>query len=213
MRNRLTGLSATLVLTTLPTLVQAASEGGAAGGGESASGGGEGGLPLLSTSLAQVIFTLLLFAALLFVLAKYVWPHVLKTLQDREAKIRDDLTEAERANKEAQQTLAQYKQQLADAQKESQKIIEQTRQEANQLAEQWKNETRQELQHMRQRAEQEITAAKEQAVNDLYEQVATLSTDVAGRILQREISEADQKTLIEQSLRDLEKSQKIKSPK
>jgi F-type H+-transporting ATPase subunit b len=179
--------------------------GGAHGGSESEAP------PLLNVTPGQYFWTLLLFLALLLVLAKFVWPHVLKTLQDREAKIRDDLTEAERANKEAQQTLEQYKKQLADAQKESQQIIEQSRTEAQQLAEQWKNETRQELQQMRQRAEQEIQAAKEQAVSDLYEQAATLSTDVAGRILQREISEADQKELIEQSLRDLEKSQKIKS--
>jgi F-type H+-transporting ATPase subunit b len=169
-------------------------------------GGGEGGLPLLGTSLAQVIFTLLLFGALLFVLGKFVWPHILKSLQDREQKIRSDLEEAEQANKQAQETLAQYKQQLSEAQKESQRIIEQSRQESQELAKQWKQQTQQELQQMRQRAEQEIQAAKEQAVSELYEQSATLATDVAGRILQREISASDQQQLIEQSLRELEQS-------
>jgi F-type H+-transporting ATPase subunit b len=196
---------------------QAQSAAGEQAHGESAGGEAHGGEasgekpPLLNVTPGQYVWTLLLFLALLFVLGKFVWPHVLKTLQDRESKIRDDLGEAERANKEAQDTLAQYKQQLAEAQKESQKIIEQSRTEAQQLAEQWKEETRQELQQMRQRAEQEISAAREQAISELYEQAATLSTDVAGRILQRQISEADQKELIEQSLRDLEKTQKVKS--
>jgi F-type H+-transporting ATPase subunit b len=164
--------------------------------------------PLLNVTLGQYFWTLLLFVALLFVLGKFVWPHILKGLQDREQKMRSDLEEAEQANKTAQQTLDQYKQQLAEAQKESQRIIEQSREESQQLAKQWKQQTQQELQQMRERAEQEIKAAKEQAVNELYEQSATLATDVAGRILQREISAEDQKQLVEQSLRELEKTPK-----
>lgn len=162
--------------------------------------------PLLNVTPGQYFWTLLLFLALLFVLGKWVWPPILQSLQQREQKIRDDLTQAEQANQQAQDTLAQYKQQLAEAQRESQKIIDQSRQEAQQLANQWKEQTQQELNQMRQRAEQEIRAAKEQAVSELYEQSATLATQVAGRILQREINADDQQELIEQSLRELEQS-------
>jgi F-type H+-transporting ATPase subunit b len=183
-----------------PALVRAASE---SDGG----GGSEGGIPLLSTTVSQFLLTLILFGALLFILGKFVWPHILKTLQDRESKMREDLKQAEQANKEAQQTLEQYKQQLAEAQKESQRIIDQSRSEAEELKKQWKQQTQQELDQMRQRAEQEIAAAKEQAVNELYEQSAALATDVAGRILGREISAEDQKQLVEQSLRELEQRQ------
>jgi F-type H+-transporting ATPase subunit b len=157
--------------------------------------------------VSQFLLTLILFGALLFILGKFVWPHILKTLQDRESKMREDLKQAEQANKEAQQTLEQYKQQLAEAQKESQRIIDQSRSEAEELKKQWKQQTQQELDQMRQRAEQEIAAAKEQAVNELYEQSAALATDVAGRILGREISAEDQKQLVEQSLRELEQRQ------
>lgn len=180
-------------------------------GGEAHGEGGDGhgeaeSPPLLNVSPGQYFWTLLLFLALLAVLGKWVWPPILKALQDRESKIREDLKQAEQANQQAQQTLDQYKQQLAEAQKESQRIIDQSRQEAQTLAKQWKEQTQQELDQMRQRAEQEIRTAKEQAIGDLYEQSARVATDVAGRILQREISDADQKELIEQSLRELERT-------
>jgi len=204
MVSRLTASVTGFAIAAMPLVAAAAS----GGGGNNGEGGGGGGLPLLSTSVAQFVFTLLLFLALLFILSKFVWPHILKTLQDREQKMRSDLQQAEQANKEAQETLDKYKQQLAEAQKESQRIIEQSRQEAEELKKQWKQQTQQELQQMRERAQQEISAAKEQAINDLYEQSAALATDVAGRILQREISDRDQKELIEQSLRQLEKTPK-----
>jgi F-type H+-transporting ATPase subunit b len=180
----------------MPAVTLAAEEGG----------GDEGGLPLLTTTVGQFFWTLVLFLALLFVLAKWVWPPILESLQQREQKIRGDLERAEQARKEAEQTLSQYKQQLAEAQKESQQIIEQSRNEAQQLAQQWRDQTQQELEQMRERARQEIRAAKEQAIGDLYEQSAALATDVAGRMLQREITADDQKQLIEQSLREMEQS-------
>ena len=187
------------LLTAAPAALQAASEGGA-NGGEADSP------PLLNVDPGMYFWQIVLFLALFAVLAKFVWPPILKTLQDREEKMRDDLKQAEEANKQAQQTLDQYKQQLAEAQKESQRIIEQARDEAQQLKSQLKEETNQELTQMRQRAEQEIGTAKEQAISDIYDQTATLATQVAGRILQRQISEQDQKELVEQSLREIEQS-------
>ena len=56
---------------------------------------------------------------------------------------------------------------------------------------------------MRQRAEGDITAAKVQALSEIYEEVATISTSVAGRILQRQINPEDQQRLVEESLKQL----------
>ena len=56
---------------------------------------------------------------------------------------------------------------------------------------------------MRQRAQADILAAKTAAVNDIYAQTAQLATQVAGRILRREINVQDQQALVEQSLREL----------
>ena len=57
-----------------------------------------------------------------------------------------------------------------------------------------------------QRNRGEIESAKEQAINEIHAHLAELSTQIAGKILQREISAADQQTLVNESLAELTQS-------
>lgn len=155
---------------------------------------------ILDVDLMSAIVNLIVFLLLLAILAKFVWPPILKGLQDREGKIRSDLESAERANREAAATLSQYKAQLAEAQREAQRVIEQSKQDAQRVAAQLKEQAQNEITASRQRAENEIRTAKEQALAEIYEQTANLATQVAGQILQREIRPEDQQALVQQSL-------------
>lgn len=168
--------------------------------GEAGAGGGG----LLDVQWGPLLWQLILFGVLLAVLGFFVWPQILKGLQQREAKMRSDLEGAERANREAAATLQQYKQQLADAQREAQKMIDQSRTDAQRVAAQIKEQAQADIQQMRQRAQNEIRTAKEQALAEIYEQTATLATRVAGQILQREIRPEDHQTLVRESLNGLE---------
>ena len=59
---------------------------------------------------------------------------------------------------------------------------------------------------MKERAEAEITSAKDAALSEVYAQTAELSTQIAGRILKREINAADQQQLVSDSLAELGKA-------
>jgi len=157
-------------------------------------------------TIAQSIAAIIAFLVLLAILHKLAWKPILTGLQDREQKIREDLEQAERANQEAKQTLAEYEKKLAEAQEEARHIVDQSRQDAEKVAAQRKEEMQTELTNLRQRAEQDITAAKQQALSEIYTTVATLSTDVAQRILQREINTDDQQRLVQESLDELNRS-------
>ena len=154
----------------------------------------------------QAIAAAVVFLSLFFILKLKAWGPILKGLQDREEKISNDLSDAERSAKMAQDTLKEYQAKLADAQEEARKAIEQARADATKLASQLKEQTQEEIASIRDRAEKDIAAAKEQAVADLHAQAAELATAVAGRILRREISAADQKQLVDESLAELTKS-------
>ena len=163
--------------------------------------------PLLNVAPGMYFWQVLLFLVLLAVLAKFVWPHILQGLRDREEKQRNDLAQAEQQRKEAEASLQQYKQQLAEARKEAQQIVEQSRSEAQKVGDELKAQANQEIQQMRQRAQRDIENAKQQAVSDVYDRTAELATHIAGRILQREISPDDQKALVEQSLNEMAQAQ------
>lgn len=159
--------------------------------------------PVLYQEAAWTIVVFLVFFA---VLSLVVWPKILAALKAREEKEERDLVAAESAAKEAKETLAQYKQQLAEAQRESQRIIEQSRSDAQRIGAELKEQAQADINQMRQRAEQDIANAKQQAIVELHAHAAELATTVAGRILKREIKPDDHETLIRDSLNELSRA-------
>jgi F-type H+-transporting ATPase subunit b len=176
-----------LAVTLMPTLAAEAAH-----GGETSS--------VFAGTIAQSIAAAIVFLVLVALLYKKAWGPILRGLQDREQRIKEDLERADRSSHEADRKLAEYKKQLADAQVEAQKVIEQARKDADRIAAQLKDDAQTQITAMRDRAGRDITAAKEQAIADLYAQAGTLATHVAGRILQREIRPEDQQQLINESL-------------
>jgi len=162
---------------------------------------------LLSVDYGSAVWTIVLFALLVAVLGKFAWPPILRGLQDREQKIRGDLENAEKATRDATQTLKDYHAKLAATNEESRKLIAEAKGEADRVATQLKDKAQTDIDMMKQRAKQEITTAKEQAINDIYAQTAELATQVAGRILQREIRPEDQQQLIQDSLQQFRSTQ------
>lgn len=155
---------------------------------------------LIDFKWQEAVYTIVVFALFFIVLSVFVWPKILAALQAREDKVRGDLKSAEEAAKEASATLASYKQQLAEAQKQAQQIVDESRGAAQKVAAQLKDEAQAQITQMKDRAEADIESAKERAVSEIYEQGATLATQVAGQILRREINAADQATLIKESI-------------
>ena len=84
-------------------------------------------------------------------------------------------------------------------------MIDQSRGDAQRVAAEIKDDTQNEINQMKERAQQDIGAAKEQALGEIYQQTAALATDVAGRILQRQIDETDQQRQVDESLGQLKR--------
>ena len=154
-------------------------------------------------TIYQAVAAAVVFIVVLIVLKKTAWGKILQGLQDRETRIKNDLEGAERSAKEAQKTLNEYQQQLAAANDEVRQVIDQGRADAQKIAAQIKQQAQDEIGQMRNRAESEIAAAKEQALNEIYAETATLATEVAGRILKRQISVEDQQQLVQDALAEL----------
>ncbi len=153
----------------------------------------------------EMVWTIVVFLIFFGVLSVAVWPKILKALQDREEKQRKDLLAAERAAKDAEKTLGEYKTQLAAAQKEAQRIVDESRTAAQQVAASVKADAEREITQLKERTQREIAAAKESALADIYEQSAVLSTQIAGRILKRELNPQDQQALVTESLQQLQR--------
>jgi F-type H+-transporting ATPase subunit b len=174
-----------------------------------AHGGAEAPPTVFAGTMLQSVAAIVVFLLLLALLYKYAWGPILSGLQERENKIKRDLEEAEASARQAAETLRQHEQKLAAAQAEAQELIERGRADATKLSAQLRADTQAEIDQIRKRAEADIRSAKQQAINELYAEAANLSTQIAEKILKRQMNPEDHRALIQQSLAEL--SQKPQS--
>lgn len=184
----MTRLVALLVLAT-PTLALAAEGGGSPS-------------PFAGT-IAQSIAALLVFFIVFAVLKAKAWGPILKGLNDRESKIREDLLSAERARNDAQKALADYKAQIAGADAQIREKLAGATKDAEAIATRMKMQAQQEAEDAKARATKEIDEARKNAIADVQNQAASIGTLVASKILKRSINEQDQADLVRASLDEM----------
>ncbi len=166
----------------------------------------QGPIPTQYQGLAPAITAIIAFGIVLGVIYVVIWPKMSKGLDERANKIKDEIAAAERARKQAADALDEYEKNLAEARAEAKQMLEQTKAEQAELAASLKAKADKELTELRDRARQDIEAAKRAAVNELYAESVTLASNIAGKILQREVSAGDQQRLVEESLAEMKAS-------
>ena len=150
--------------------------------------------------------TIVVFVIFLLLASKFVWPHILNGLDQRDQKLRDDLEAAEEARQQANAALLEYEEELKKARTEAGEMIATARQDAKAAAEELRSNNTRELAEMKHAATADINAAKKAAIGELHAEASTLAVAIASRILNREISSEDQQSLLSESLAELGQS-------
>ena len=163
----------------------------------------EGGANPVSFQALPAITAFTVFGVVFVVLAKFVWPKVAKGLDDRNAKIVGEIKAAEDARAAAKAAQAEFERSLANARDEAANMIKQARADAQRVADELKARNEQELAERVSRANADIEAARKAAVAELHAQSAALATDIASRILRRQVNDQDNQRLVQESLQEL----------
>jgi len=161
--------------------------------------------PIESGTLANAVATVITFGLVVVILGKFVWPHVLKALKDRENFIRESLESAKRDRQEAEQRLQEYLDQIKNARQEATAIVEEGRRDSEVLRRKVQDEAKQEADAILVRAKREIGIARDTAVKDLYSLSGELATNLAGKILQKELDASTHERLIQESIEQIAK--------
>jgi F-type H+-transporting ATPase subunit b len=146
------------------------------------------------------IYTFVVFALLMVLLYKFAWGPIAKGLDARESGIAKMIADAKTASETASKQLQQYELRLTQAQEEAGKIIGEARRQADAVAASIKAEAEAAAQKERDRAVAEIASAKNQALREIAQKSVTTAVDLAGKIIRREVREADHQQLIAESL-------------
>jgi len=158
---------------------------------------------LFAGDLGNSVWTLQIFVVVLLVLGKFAWGPILKALQARESYILESLEKAKREREDAELRRREYEERLAQARTEATAIVEEGRRDAEVLKNRILEETRREADQERERTKREIRIATDTATKELYALAAHLATDMAGRIIGKELTPQDHERLIAESIAEL----------
>jgi F-type H+-transporting ATPase subunit b len=161
---------------------------------------GEGSPNLFAGDLGNVFWTVLIFALVLVILGKFAWGPILNTLQSRESFIHEALAKAKHDRDAAEARLKEYEDRLATARAEATAIVEEGRRDADAVRHKIEAAAKTEADKMIERARHEIQLATETATRELYQLSAKLATDMASRVIGRELSAQDHERLIAEAI-------------
>ncbi|MEL7497945.1 MAG: F0F1 ATP synthase subunit B [Planctomycetota bacterium] len=147
-----------------------------------------------------LLFSLVVFLAMLAVLYYFAWGPIADGLEKREKNMADDIEGAKAANEQAQAQLKAYESKLAGAQDEAAALIAEAKNDALAAKERILAEAAEEAQRTKDRALADIEAAKNAAVRELAESSVDSAVSLAGNIVGRSLNKDDHSELIEKSI-------------
>ncbi len=155
---------------------------------------------LLRVEPGLTLWTIITFIVLVGILWKTAWKPVVEALDARAEKVRGDIENADRSRQEAEKLLAQHKAMMDNAKNEAAKIISDSRADAEKLKNEIIEKAGTDAKDLSERAKKEIELAKDRALADIKAEVVTLSTEIAAKIINKNLNPDDQKALVEETL-------------
>jgi len=156
--------------------------------------------------IAQVV-NFLILAAILRALA---YEPVAKMLKQRSDKIKETIKKADDDKKAAEETLKQYKSQLADAQKRAAEIVEKAEVTARQEREALVAETKKEIERLKQNAQLEIQNERARAFEQMQKEIVTLSLAAAEKIVEKNLTSKENDKLVSDFIAGLDNIEGVK---
>lgn len=150
-----------------------------------------------------LVVQMLVFAAFVWFTMKFVWPPLAKALEERQDKIADGLSAAERGRKELELAQHRVKDEMKHAKAQATEIIEKANRRAAQLIEEAKEDAKQEGQKQAKLAQEQLQQEVNRARDSLRKQFAHLAIAGAEKILMREIDEQANSALLDNLIKEI----------
>jgi len=147
--------------------------------------------PLISPGLGVIVWMLIGFGILVFILMAFGWPVILKSLRKREDDIHNSLHAADLAREEMKNLKADNEALLKQAKIERDEILRNARLNSEQILEEARQKATVEADRIVESARENINYEKLKAMHELKNQIATLSIEIAEKLMKNELSDKD----------------------
>lgn len=160
--------------------------------------------PLITPALGQIIWGGLVFLILLFLLKKFAWKPMLTAVNEREKSIAESIALADSTKAEMKQLQAQNESLLRDARIERDNMIKEATETGKRIIQESKDTAKVQFEKIVAEAQEVIKSEKAAAIADLKTQVASLSLEIAEKVIKGELASNDkQKALADKLAGDI----------
>jgi F-type H+-transporting ATPase subunit b len=150
-----------------------------------------------------VIVELITFLIMLAILARYVYPEIVKLAEARQRAVAEQLKEAEQARAEAEKRLKEAEEKLNDARKTAQGVIEAATKSGEQLRQELRQKADEESKRAIETARKEIEAEREQAVRSVRSEVAGLVVAATEKVIGETLDDEKHRQLIDKAIAEV----------
>ncbi|HZT05914.1 MAG TPA: F0F1 ATP synthase subunit B [Chloroflexota bacterium] len=154
----------------------------------------------LGINITAVVWHTVNFLILLWVLQRFLYRPVLNMLDQRAARIRDSMAQAESVRAETARLEQESRSILDTARRESQEILAQANRNSERILSESRQAAQQEAEHIVERARADLARERDQAFQELRQQIADLAVLAAGHVVRRSLDDAAHRELIQQFL-------------
>jgi len=183
---------------------------------EGGHGGGEGGDDhgktigiengLFKGAIEVSLWTVLVFLLLVFVLKATAWSQIREGLAKRERNIAQAKLDAEHARQEASEARSRLEQEMAKVNDQIRQMMDKARADAQATAAEEMARGKAELNAERERLQRELRLSTDQALQNIWNQAAQLATLISAKAINKQLSEADHRALLDEALKEFRAS-------
>ena len=150
-----------------------------------------------------VIVELITFLVMMAILARYVYPEVVRLAEARQRQVADQLKEAEKARAAAEATLTEAEARLLDARRTAQTVIDAANKSAEQLRQDLKQKAEDEAKRIRESSLKEIEAERMKAIQSVRGEVAGLVVAATEKVIGETLDLTKHKQLIDRAIQEV----------
>lgn len=146
-------------------------------------------MDLITPGIGLIFWQTVTFLVVLLILGKFVWKPIMTAIKSREDSIEEALAEAEKARSEMAALSSENENLLKQAREERDSILKEAKTAASQMVTEAKDKASVEAKALVEKAKESIEGERRAAVADIRNQAATLSVEIAEKLLRRELSD------------------------
>lgn len=161
-------------------------------------------LSVISVNIWQILISLVNLLILTLIVKRFLFKPVKKMVDARRSAIDSDYAQAKEAREEAEKTRRQYEEAMAAARMTGDQIIADANRTAEYRSSEIVAEARERASEIRRQAEADAVLERRKAEDEMKHEIADVSAQLTGKLLQREINEEDHRRLIDSFLNDLD---------